>query len=352
MKIIHKKLIAIIFVISLCFTCLYQNATESYASKVDQYLVLVQQKNGTWKEYTDLIEAAESGNLMIKAKPFAKALGFAYIKNNDETFAIKKDAGNYNTYTKNRKEFIHTVDDTEKIMMAPGIAYTSEISKYNLCQVSTLNTLVFYKFFSAAASDEYSDYAGIICYSKYEEIPSELPQPKKKSTGEQSPTPSPEPSSLSIEGVEFPVRDKFLSVDKSLSDWGSTAIIWSELEKAVDSKIIASTDLNIESKIIKFSHLAADCDGIYLEQTKKGYKLSISVKLEGSVIAEQNADIVKAMVATISSKPSSVYQAIYESFTTDDAHGINEDKYVTIGDCKIKVEIKDGIVTYLIRESE
>lgn len=60
---------------------------------------------------------------------------------------------------------------------------------------------------------------------------------------------------------------------------------------------------------------------------------------------------VKAMVATISSKPLEVYDAIFDSFTTNDTHGINEDDYITIGDCRLKVSMKDGIVTYYIRKT-
>jgi hypothetical protein len=73
--------------------------------------------------------------------------------------------------------------------------------------------------------------------------------------------------------------------------------------------------------------------------------------MSGSILNDQNAAIVKAMVATISSKPILVYTAIYESFTSNETHGINEIKYVTIGDCKIKVEIKNGVVNYLIKKA-
>lgn len=43
-------------------------------------MVLVQQKNGSWIEYKDLIEISRSGNLMIKVKLLSKALGFTYKK--------------------------------------------------------------------------------------------------------------------------------------------------------------------------------------------------------------------------------------------------------------------------------
>lgn len=68
-------------------------------------------------------------------------------------------------------------------------------------------------------------------------------------------------------------------------------------------------------------------------------------------MAQLNAQIVKAMIATISSKPLAVYDAIYGSFTSNDTYAINEDNYIAIGDCRLKVNMKDGIVTYLIKEN-
>jgi len=92
-------------------------------------------------------------------------------------------------------------------------------------------------------------------------------------------------------------------------------------------------------------------DGVSLTKGNEGYRLAINVKLKGSVIADQNASIVKAMVATVSSKPSLVYEAIYDSFTSDVTHGINENNYVAIGDCKLMVNVSNGIVTYYILEN-
>lgn len=138
---------------------------------------------------------------------------------------------------------------------------------------------------------------------------------------------------------------------KTLSDWGGLALTWGELEREVDSKIIESTNLAVDSDKIEFTHLGLGSDGIILTKASKGYNLAISVKLTGSIVAEQNSQILKAMVTTISSKPLAVYGAIYDSFTSNDTHGINEDSYVVIGDCRLKVNMKDGIVTYYIREN-
>ena len=352
MKRVHKRTLAILWIILLCLISAFINKKEVYAEGDNKYLVLIQQKNGTWKEYENFMEISEDGYLMIKAKQIAKALGFTYNKGSDGTFVIKKSASCYNGYTKNSNEFVFTdgaLNDKKKVASK---AYTSKQSNYNLCQISSLNTLVNYKYFDGVAVKAYSSYKGVVCFSKYNDIPKSVPIVTLKPTQKPTPTPTqaPEPSSFLIEGVEFPIRTGFLKKDKAFSDWGGTAILWSELKQEVDGKIIKSTNLWYDSNKIEFSHLAAGSDGVSLTKADKGFRLSISVKLNGSVIAEQNASIVKAMVVTISSKPSLLYEAIYDSFTSNETHGINEKTYVTIGDCKLKVEVKDGIITYIIKE--
>lgn len=163
------------------------------------------------------------------------------------------------------------------------------------------------------------------------------------------PTPIPEPSSITIEGVEFPVRAQFLAKEKTLSDWGGTAILWSALQQNLNGQIIDSTVLWYDSEKIGFSHQGIGFEGVVLSKTKEGYQIAVNVKLSGSVLANQNTSVLKAMVTTISSRPTLVYETIYDSFTTTNTHGINKESYTAIGDCRIKIGIKDGTVTYYIK---
>ncbi len=345
-----RKSISIMAAIIVFLTCFYHNTKEVYADNSNQYLVLVQQKNGSWKAYDNMIEISENHNLMIRAKKISKALGFTY-KNTSKTFVIKRSSAKNNTYDKEERNYTYTNQAVRTKKSAANIAYTSKASNYNLCQVNTLSTLVNYKYFSSNNTEYDKSYKGIICYSKYQKIPATVPEVKLTPTKKPTPTPIPEPATILVEGVEFPVRTNFLSASGALSDWGGAAPIWRELKKEVDGKIVESTNLIIGSDTIEFTHLVAGSDGVCLAKSGKGYKLSISVQLSGSVLKNQNAEIVKAMVATISSEPFLVYTAIFESFSTGETHGINEDKYVTVGDCKIKVEIKSGVVSYLIKEA-
>jgi hypothetical protein len=157
--------------------------------------------------------------------------------------------------------------------------------------------------------------------------------------------------SIKIEGVTFPIRSSFLTPKSTESDWGGLYYCWLDLERNIDHKIIDSTDLILSSDKIEFTHTVPGSDGVILSKVKNGYQISISVKLTGSVLAEQNAKIVKAMVVTISSKPTKVYNAIFDSFTSGKTHGIKKKKYKKIGDCKIKLKIKDGVVSYLIMKA-
>lgn len=352
MRSIHRKSIAIMLAIILCILNIGIYKKQAYADNTNKYLVLVEQKNGSWKQYNNLVELSDSGYLMIKAKRIAKSLGYTYIKNSNGTFDVKKDESIYNSYIKNDNEYKYFDGIEEFTKLSPENAYTSKQSEYNLCQVSTLSTLVYYKCFSNLEIQEYSDLDGIICFSKYKDIPETVPVIKLKPTKVPAKIAESNETNVNVEGIEFPLRTEFLKNSKTLSDWGGTALIWGELEREVEGKIIESTNLHIDSNKIEFTHLGLGSDGISLTKAKKGYNLAISVKLNGSVIADQNAQIVKAMLATISSTPSEVYNAIYESFTTNETFGINEEDYIAIGDCRLKVKMNNGIVTYYIRENK
>ena len=347
---LNNKSIASMISLFLCLIFLFHDTGITHAANSKQYLVLIQQKNGTWKRYENLVETSDGGSLMVKAKLLSKALGFTYKKNSGG-FVIKRGASRYLTFTRDSKEYLYTDGASYTTGTAPEKAYTSKLSSYNLCQVSTLSCLVNYKYYGSTKTMGYEGYRGILMFSKYNTIPATVPVSEPIPTKMPTPTPVPEPAVIIIEGVEFPVRDNFLAVKDTLSDWGGASVNWRKLELELDQKILASTDLVVENNRIGFSHLVKDSDGVYLEKTGKGYKITLSVKLTGSVLTEQNAEVLKAMITTISAKPTLVYQAIFDSFTSGDTHGIMEDSYTVIGDCKIKVMIKDGEVTYYILEA-
>lgn len=350
MKSIHIKSITGLLVICLCFLWAGFHQSKVYAvPKNENYLVLIQHKNASWTAHTNLVELSTGGNLMIKAKRIAKGLGLTYEKSKG-SFVIKKSASVYNTYTMGVKEYTYTNVNGKYEKTAADLICASEQSGYNLCPVGTLDTLVHYKCFNGSKVKEYDQFDGIICFSRYKEIPDSVPIVEVKTKEESVVTPEPEPTSLDIEGVKFPVRTTFLATNKVLSDWGGTISLWSQLKLELDGKIIPSTCLWYDSKTIGFSHQGVGFDGVTLSKSGSNYKLTISVKLNGSAISSQNASIVKAMVATISSQPNLVYEAIFDSFTLTNTHGINKDSYVAIGDCKLKVTIKDGIITYNIKE--
>ncbi len=349
MKKIHIKLMVMQIAIVLIVTCLHQEVIEAYAGSQGRYLVLIQQEDGSWKEYHNLLEQSRDGNIMVKAKQLSKALGFTYKNNGNGTFAIKRSSSRFNIYKINLKEYTYTNGANKKVIAASNSAYVSKSNDCNVCQAFTLSTLISMKYFNTTATKEYEGYSGVICYSSDQEVPVLVPIATSDSEKKPTPTPKPEPKIINVRGVEFPVRSSFLPVKKALSDWDGRSTLWNELELALDGKVLSTTELFVSSDTIQYFCLGTSTDSVHLSKTKSGYKISINVQLDQSAIAETNADILKAMIATISSKPSLVYSTIYESFTTENTHGFNDATYVTVGDCKVKVKIKDGEVIYYIK---
>lgn len=171
MKSILKKTSVLFLAVILCITGLNYKHVKAVAAE-KKYLVIVEQENGTWKSYSNLIEESENGKLMIKAKAGAKALGLTYV-NNKKDFVIKT-ANKQNTYIKNSKVFIYKSGSKSVEKTASNIAYTSKTSKCNLVSISSLSTLVNYKYFGAAKAKKYG-YSGIIAYSSYNKIPASIP---------------------------------------------------------------------------------------------------------------------------------------------------------------------------------
>jgi hypothetical protein len=347
MKSIFKRATVLLVAIVISVSFFYFDNEKADASSTGGYLVLVEQKDGTWKSYTKLIEKSNKGKLMIKTSAGAKALGLSYKNKGNGTFTIKKSTTKYNTYTKNSKSYIYTNGSQNTKKTASNIAYTNKTSKINVVSVGTLSSLLKYKYFGASDAKAYG-YSGIICYSS-NNIPISIPTATPKPTAKPTEKPS-NGTTTTIDGVKITSPEKFLPSDTS--GWGPAEDGLYALEEIVDGKATDTSDLYIAENYIEYSHLGAGTDGVYLYKTSSGYKLSISVDLQGDEIGKANASIVKAMAYTISSEASTLNNAIFESFTTDNTHGINEDSYVTLGDCKIKVDLsQDGVVTYIIKEA-
>lgn len=143
------------------------------SSKNNNYLVVVQNKDSSWTAYENLVEKSPKGNLMVKAKLMSKALDFTYNNYGSETFTIQCGNYRYNTYTKGEQTFCFRSSSdffvNRNVVFTP---YTSKESNYNMCHVSTLGTLVNYKYYTGSEAKAYKikGYTGVVCYSKYGQV--------------------------------------------------------------------------------------------------------------------------------------------------------------------------------------
>lgn len=166
-----------------------------------------------------------------------------------------------------------------------------------------------------------------------------------KTTGEGTEVTVP---SVNIEGVLFPIREKFIDPVDISYNWGDSGAYLEELSARLSGRYSDSTVLWFDSDNVEFSHQGVGMDGVRLYRDDINYKISLSVPLEGSVMSEQNASVLHAMLCIFSSTPDELYEAIFDSYTGPVTHGLNTEKYTIIGDAKVKVKTTDGKVTYLI----
>ncbi len=166
-----RSIMWIIFI--LIFTIIVLPSVSKAETKENKYLVLIQNKDNTWTAYDNLIEESPEGSLMVKAKSISERLDFSYKILKNGNFTIQKSKFRNNIYEKGNEEFTFQCSSsafiTKTTVNAP---YTSEKNGHNVCHFSTLNTMLYSKYYSASIAKEYKKegYKGVICYSKYEII--------------------------------------------------------------------------------------------------------------------------------------------------------------------------------------
>lgn len=145
-------------------------------AKTNVYLVLIEEKDGTWSSYEDYAEVKSTEKLMVKASDIAKAIGIKYKKMDAKKFTIS-NGKKVNTYTLGSVKYKYSNSSTTVTKKASYKPYLSEVYKTNMVGYNTLNTLVNVKYYSKAEAGDYQKklgYQGVICFSKYNKI-TELP---------------------------------------------------------------------------------------------------------------------------------------------------------------------------------
>lgn len=157
----------------LIFTIITIPSISMAETKENNYLVLIQNKDNTWNAYENLIVESPEGSLMVKAKLISDALNYTYKTLKNGKFTIQKSEFRNNTYEIGNQDYVFQSSSSGSIAKTTVYApYTSEKDGYNLCHFSSLNTMLFSKYYPAAIAKDYKNkgYKGIICYSKYAHI--------------------------------------------------------------------------------------------------------------------------------------------------------------------------------------
>ena len=180
----NKKLktIATLFlaiIIILMQTTIIQNPAEAAAS--NGYLVLVEDKDGTWTSYKNYVEVSPKNKLMVKASSLSKAIGMKYKKTSSKKFYVA-NGKSQNIYTLGKINYTYSNGTKTLTKKSDTQPYTSKIFKANMISYKSLNTLIYTDCYQGTAAGTYQDagYDGVLCFSKYNAI-NKLPEPEGES---------------------------------------------------------------------------------------------------------------------------------------------------------------------------
>lgn len=188
------------------------------------------------------------------------------------------------------------------------------------------------------------------------EKPTPTPTPKPTPTPTPKPTPKPvgEAKTEEFYGVDIVGTDKFRPTNKD--KWADNNDLH-DLRDALKEKNPHAEGLFVGSASITFSHTDSTQRTLELRRGNDGYevilrgRLEVQYEGESEREAQLSRDILKIYLMKITPEYETLYEAIYDSFETSDNHGINTDTYTTIGDTKVKVDMKKdkkGVV-YIIK---
>ncbi len=142
------------------------------SAKSNIYLVLVEEKDGTWCSYDDYVEVISADKLMVRAFDLAEAIGVQYKKTSAKNFTISNDK-KVNTYTLGSSKYKYLNNGKSATKVATYKAFLSDTYHTNMVDYNTLKTLVNVKYFKETEAKDYYKklkYQGVICFSKYNKI--------------------------------------------------------------------------------------------------------------------------------------------------------------------------------------
>lgn len=166
-------IIAVFLVIGIMMPVLLSAVKALAATESKGYLILVEEKDGTWSSYENYVEVKSNDKLMVNAYSVAKAVGIKYKRADSKNFMLS-NGKKVNTYTKGTVKYKFNNSSKSVTKNAAYKPYTSTAYNANMVEYSSLATLINVKYYKASEAGDYqkAGYQGVICLSLYHKITS------------------------------------------------------------------------------------------------------------------------------------------------------------------------------------
>ncbi|TAH75048.1 MAG: hypothetical protein EWM47_00645 [Anaerolineaceae bacterium] len=167
----YRNTIKTIAILALMLVAMLPNSTTS-ANTDKGYLLIFEQKDGTYKTFDNLVYKTSNNYLLVKAKSTAKALGLKYQNGNGLNKGCKISLGSKQlTYTRNSKTYYYSSEGSIKKMLANYKQVL--IASTNMVHYSTLSAFYGCSYFNTEQNEGYNSngYKGVIVYSAKQKNP-------------------------------------------------------------------------------------------------------------------------------------------------------------------------------------
>ncbi len=196
---------------------------------------------------------------------------------------------------------------------------------------------------------------------EYTDIPEEVIDTIKKNEKEPEKKEVKTSETIKIAGIKFPILDSFNTKNISTNSWGndeSSIEAINEFHYYIPS-VTGDSNTGLVDYGYRLTMSVLDSSSPNLDLTKdedeKSYKITLFASLEAvdddDNITKLNRDTLLMFCSLVSSTPQKMYSIIYDSFETDETHGLSTETYKTFGDFQIKYSIASDkkSVTYYVK---
>lgn len=159
----------------------------------------------------------------------------------------------------------------------------------------------------------------------------------------------------SILGQEFEVPALFVLPASMGEGWGRNGEALKELGRGVSFELAQSRKLSISEYGLEY--LSPDGKtrymGLYKDFETQGYRLDLGLRLdrtnaEGNTVSEYDYGVFQAFLASVSSTPDELGEAIYSGWQGQNVYGISRSMPITAGDCRVTYEAGQGYGRFYI----